>query len=157
MVELKETTVETFKYAHAGNIDCVAIQSNFDVLTDLLNDVVKEVNTLKDRRKDKFVRTVLMDSTAPITILEAGDHENLKIVSGFVIAADTLKMDQTISIINSANQALIESKTIKSTERSGKAQSFEVIEWRTISKFDDVYVIPSSRRKVVVSLLLEEV
>ena len=153
---IKPITLEDWKWIPTGDADFKTIKKNLEDIATKLNDTIDELNAER-AIKTKFMRTVLMDSVAPITILEAGDHENLKIISGFAIAADSLKMEQTISIVNSANQALIESKTIKAPEKSGKAQSFEVVEWRTISKFDDVYVIPSSRRKVVVSLLLEEV
>ena len=153
---LKVITVADFKWIPTGDADFATIKKNFKDLEERLNEIIKELNAVMEQ-KEKFVRTVLVETTAPVTIIEAGDHSNLKIVSGFVMAGDNLKMDQTISIENSKGQALVEPKTLKATEKSGKAQSFEVIAWRTIGKFDDVIVVPSSVRKAIVSILVEEI
>ena len=73
------------------------------------------------------------------------------------MAADNLKMNQTITIENAKGQSFVEPKKLKASEKSGKAQSLEVIEWRTVGKFDEVQVVPSSVRKTIVSIMLEEI
>lgn len=153
---LKEITPKEFKWIKTGDADFATIKQNFEDVAERLNETIREVNGVM-AHKEKFIRTILIDSTIPITILEAGDHMNLKIISGFVIAADNLKMDQTISIENGKGQSLVEPKTLKASEKSGKAQSLEVVGWRSIGKFDEVVVVPSSVRKAVVSLLFQEV
>ena len=155
-MELKPIAIAEFKWIPTGDADFATIKKNLDVIAERLNDTISEFNTERDH-KDTFMRTVLVDSTARIAILEPGDHSNLKIISGFVMAADNLKMDQTIYLLNAKEQSFVESCTLKATEKSGKAQSFELIPWRTIGKFDSVNVVPSSVRKVVVSVLLEEI
>ncbi len=154
-MELKSITVADFKWIKTGDADFATIKKNFEDLAERINETILELNAVIER-KGQFVRTVLVETTTPVTILEAGDHKNLKIVSGYAMLGDNLKMDQTISIENGKGQSLVESKTLKASERSGKAQSFEVVGWRTIGKFDDVIVVPSSVRKAVISLLLEE-
>lgn len=153
---LKPITIAKFKWIPTGDADFATIKKNLDDIVERLNDTISAFNTERDH-KDKFMRTVLIDSATPITILEAGSHSNLKIVSGFVMAADNLKMQQTIEIQNTKGQSLVEPRTLKATEKSGKAQSFELIPWRTIGKFDSIDVVPSSVRKVVVSVLVEEI
>lgn len=153
---LKEITVKEFKWIKTGDADFATIKQNFEDVATGINKTIRELNIVMEQ-KEKFMRTVLIETTTPITILEGGSHANLKIISGFVMAADNLKMDQTISIENGKGQSLVEAKTLKASEKSGKAQSLEVIGWRTIGKFDDVVVVPSSVRKAVVSLLFQEV
>lgn len=155
-MELKEITVKEFKWIKTGDADFATIKQNFYDVAKRLNETIREVNGVM-AQKDTFMRTVLVDSTSPVTIIEGGNHSNLKIVSGFAMLADNLKMDQTISIENTKGQSFVEPKTLKASEKSGKAQSLEVIGWRTIGKFDDVVAVPSSVRKAVVSILLEEI
>lgn len=155
-MELKEITPKDFKWIKTGDADFATIKQNFEDVAERLNETIRELNVVM-ARKDTFMRTALIETTSPVIILEGGNNSNLKIVSGFAMLADNLKMDQTISIENSKGQSFVEPKTLKASEKSGKAQSFEVIGWRTIGKFDEVQVIPSSVRKTVISILLEEI
>ena len=152
---IKPITLEDWKWIPTGDADFKTIKENLESLADKLNDTIDELNAVKSI-KQKFMRVVLVDSALPKTILEARDHENAKIVSGFVMIADNLEMEQTITIY-SKNQWLTEPIIIKSKEKSGKVQPLTIFSLRTIGKFDYVNVVSTSARKVVVSLLLEEV
>lgn len=147
--------VRKFNYRPSGDVGYSVIQSNFDKLQENL-DTVNETLELIVSRNYSNSRAILVEGTSAVTLMEARDHNNCKLISAFVIAADNLNMDQKIRIVI-GNTDIVEPKTIKATEKSGKSQDFNIIERMQVNRTDDIRVIPSSVRKVIVVANLVEV
>ena len=155
-MELKNIELKPFSYHTTGDVDFAGIQASFDSLVEQLNKTIEDLNDEKGKLT-YYLRTALVEGTAPVELLESGRTRDVKLVSAFAVAADNLDYGQTLKIADSNGRDLVKPKTIKKTEKSGKTQSFTVYEPNGISRFGDATIIPSSVRKVVVTALFAEV
>jgi len=147
---MPQKRVREFNYRVTGDVGFGVIQENFQTIQENI-DTINEMLELITKRDYAYTRMGLVEYTAPITLLQARDHDDSKLISAFVIAADNLNMDQTLRMVKvKGNANIVEPRTIKATEKSGKTQPFKVVERMQISRYESVEILPSSNRKVVV-------
>lgn len=153
------TPTKKFSYINTGIAEWIVIDQNFtDISTDI-DDLDNRIIFNKKRNKYQTqMVTYLLEGEGYITVLTAKGHNNynMKLVHAFMVAADNIKENVTVHILRE-NRDLCEPVTIKSTEKAGKAQSFAPFKTQIINKMDKVKMYSSSRRKVIVTLVLEGV
>ena len=142
---------ERVDYIADGRMDYHALNKNFEDVSDDIDELDERVELESNRR---FVQTItyLLESEGYITILSAKEHGNLniKLVHAFIQKADNVKENTTVHILR-GNRDLCEAVTIKGTEKSGKAKSFELYKTQIVGKIEDVKLYSSSRCKVIVT------
>ena len=146
--------MKTISYQKRGDIDVKQIIANFEELEERIVDVEDGVKGL-DTYQGTFAISKLVDSATYFTMLYAKDHPNVEIESAYIQAADNLKEDVTIQILQDGKTDLVEPKTIKSTEKAGKGHSLDVLNWKVINRISTVEILSDSKRRVVVTMVFK--
>ena len=156
-MDIKKITFTPYSFIPSGNIDHAAIVGSFEDIVRQLNEVIEDIN-LQEARRGVFVRCILVEGLEPIELLEAGRFRNVRMLSGFISTADNIRdLSNQISLVDKKGHDLVAPTTIKAGEKSGKAHSLEIYPFRGTGKLDSVRVVPSSVRKVVVSVAFQEI
>ena len=150
---MKGTNVVSFQ--DLGQADWQTANENFEAISEDVDELDGRINRL-DKRTSVQTVTYLIESEGYVTVLTAKEHSNLamRLVHGFVVAGDNVKENVTIHVLRT-NRDLCDSVTLKSTEKSGKAQSFTPFKMQVIGKMEDVKIYSNSRRKVIVTLIFK--
>lgn len=146
-----KTPIKKLDYINTGIVDWEEVNNNF---TDISDDIAN-LNTRLLRQENALERNVvtyLLETEGYTTVLRAKEHDNTKLVHAFIQAADNVKETVTIHILK-GNRDIAKPQTIKSTEKSGKAQNFSLYKTQVISKVDNIKLYTNGNRKVIVTLV----
>ena len=144
---------EFVDYIADGRMDFKQLNENFEQISDDIDELDTRVD-LEESRQFSQSLTILLENNGYITILEAKEHGNLniKLIHASIQAADNIKENVTVHILR-GNKDICEPQTIKSTEKAGKCQSFNIFQTQIVGKIEAVKLYSSSRRKVLVHLI----
>ena len=148
MVDIKH-----FDYVEDGRVAWPIIVDNFAAIKKTVGELEDDVKFLFDNQST-VTRTLLVESEAVYTLMERNDHPTGRIIEAFIMAGDNIKEEQTIRIVN-GNKDLVERKTLKSTEKSGKIQSMEILRHQKVHRIDEVKVMSTSHRKTTVTIVFK--
>lgn len=154
---IKKIVVKKFNFIPSGSIDFKAIQDTFDDLGAQLNQSIDDINA-QEARRGIFTRFILVEGQEPVELLEEGRYRDVKMLSGFISAADNIKdLSNQIKLVDRKGHDLVTPETIKAGEKSGKAHSLTIHPFKGTGKLDSVRVIPSSVRKAIVCVTFQEI
>lgn len=131
------------------------LNKNFEDVGNDIDELHNQVKLLKNRLSTQVV-TYLLESEGYITVLHANEHSNTKLVHAVIQAADNVKENVTVHVLRE-NRDLCEPKTIKSTEKAGKSQTFDLYKTQIIKETENIKLYSSNRRKVIVTLVLSSI
>ena len=156
-MEIKKITFTPYNFIPSGDIDHSAIIGAFEDIVKQLNTSIDDINA-HEARRGVFTRIILVEGLEPIELLEPGRYRDVKMLSGFITAGDNIKdLSNHISLVDKKGHDLVTPIEIKKGEKSGKCHSLEIHPFRGTGKLDSVMVLPSSVRKIVVSVTFQEI
>lgn len=138
------------------------------VLQQLLDNIVDEVNQIQNNVDSHVAillkyntgqtQAILMEYGGTKTLLAAKTHTKMKLKHVFALLADNTKRDVTIFLQKGNHQEpLTEKKTLKKSEKAGKAHTLDILARHEIAQWDSIEVVTSSNRKVIVVASFEGV
>lgn len=135
-----------FAFIPTGDIDFPQVQTNFEALDERIKAIEDDVSMITKRRYT-FTRLHLIEDI-PVTVLEAKDHENAKLISAFAMVADNSHRTQEISLVN-GDEKISEKLVLKEGEKAGKVQELTIIPYRKVSRHNTVTCLPDGSRKAM--------
>lgn len=150
--------LDEFSYVPTGSVDHEQIQTNFDELQKKLNEVIDEMNR-RDELLSTYTRSMLVEpknGEYEIEFLKFKDHHHCKIQEAWITVVGKLKREQIIRLVTK-DKDIVDPITINDTVSMGAAYSMSFNPYHIINRFDTVDIIATSQRKVIVTLVLEEV
>ena len=122
------------------------INLNFDEIGEDIDALKKEQNAIKNTDVYRDV-SVLCDSEGQFTVFDAGKHPAMKLLEGYIQAADNIKQNNTIKLVYGRKERELSKASIKSTEKSGKTHALNVTKWKSINQYDQLLIKTNNRRK----------
>ena len=115
------------------------INKNFDEIGTDIDEIKEELSKIYANDLYRDV-SILCDSEGQFTVFEPNKHPGMKLISGFIQAADNIKQTNTIRLLYGRKERELSKATIKSTEKSGKTHSLTVTAWKSINQYDQLII-----------------
>ena len=143
------------KFKFGASSHCLGtINENFDAVGENIDDLIKEQKAIKNTDVYRDV-SVLCDSEGRFLVFDAGKHPAMKLLEGYIQAADNIKQNNSIKLTYGRKERELSKASIKSTEKSGKTHALSVTKWKTINQHDQLLIKTNNRRKVIVHMRFE--
>ena len=140
---------------------CPQMGIPFGILNDNFDEIAEDIDNLKKEQDAIKVadlyrnESILCDAEGEFNVFEAGKHPTMKLIGGFIQAADNIKQDITIRILYGRKNRELSKASIKGSEKSGKTQALKVVKWKSINQHDGMIIRTNNRRKVIVHMRFE--
>jgi len=152
------TELKTVTWHDDGNLDVSKLIDN----TATVRDAVDEVERLRAGMAEDVGAmypasiSYAVDAFGEHVVLGKTVRADMKITQAFVMAGADGE-ETTIDILKNCVDALCEPIVLKATESRGKVVIGDVLDYVTISRFDEIVVKTDTNRRVVVTLNFGEV
>ena len=127
------------------------LNQNFEAVSKDIDSLNNQIKLLQNRLSTQVV-TYLLENEGYLTVLHANEHTKTKLVHAVISAADNIKENVSVHILRE-NKDLCEEKTIKSTEKAGKAHSFNLYHSQVIQENENIKLYSNNRRKILITLV----
>jgi len=147
------TTLKNVTWHDDGNCDIGKLIDN----TATVRDAVDEVERLRAGMADDVGAmypnslSYAVDAFGEHTVLGKTVRAEMKITQAFIMAGADGE-ETTIDVLKNGVDALCEPIVLKATESRGKVVIGDVLDYVTISRFDEIVVRSDSNRRLVVTM-----
>ena len=131
------------------------LNQNFEAVSKDIDALNNEISLLRARQSTQVV-SYLLESEGYITVLHSNEHSKTKLVHAIIVASDNIKENVSVHILRE-NKDLCEAKTIKGSERAGKAHTFNLYQSQVIKENENIKVYSNNRRKVLITLVFSNI
>lgn len=153
------TELKTFNWIDDGKCDMQIIVDNMETLRAAIDEVERlraKIESVKDIHPPNAILAV--ESYGDHKILSKGTRSEMKISQVFIVAGGVSDSDINIELFKNGVDELLDNPIIlKSTENTGKLKIGNVLDYITISQFDEIYIKTDGSRKFMMTIVFDEV
>lgn len=153
------TELKVFSWHDDGNADLGILVSNIETVRDAIDEAMR-VTEKTDKLDETFPENsqLAVESTGSHLILGKKVRAEMKISQMYIIAGGVSEYDTSIDLFKGNDESLLDKPiTLKSTENTGKLKIGDILDFKIISQFEEIYVSSDTNRKISVVINYEAV